>query len=554
MNDSPCNRTRVPAAATFPTFRRWQQILGATCSARLERSFLPTAFRKELRALLPLWLAALILPGLLLALTHSFLAPGALLILCAMLGGEVLGGEYSARTLAQLLAQPAARTLLWRRKMGALLAALVSTLLAWGLALYGFSQSDGTQLGFSDTEALITTVWAFAGTYCSAPWLSMICRSGLAGWVFSLAIPLMWAGVVSLAALIRYGSGADAALASAEWRLAQGGGVLLFWAFAAVRGRRTFLRLECNDARERQLSLPRWITRWFTVETGARVPAGSGWLLPLIGKELHLQQVPLMLGGVFAFVWAAAAAVKHFQPEARLEMLGPISLIYCAVVGLLAGSVCIAEERQLGTFDGQATLPVSSNAQWTVKVVTALTLAATLGIGLTLGLARTLTTTPDDLGEAFQVVSLFAFFGCMAAIVTSTFASCGLRAFLGAVLLAVGALIAFGVGMLIVQAFGGPMTRFLGGMGTSTVLSDREVHRKATIWLFTAVFACTAWRALSVSRRNYSQGPRCNARLAWPLIQMSLLLLAGTVFAGVFSRMDFAPPEQPTTVLMERTN
>ena len=51
-------------------------------------------------------------------------------------------------------------------------------------------------------------------------------------------------------------------------------------------------------------------------------------------------------------------------------------------ISLLAGSLASAEERQLGTLEWHALLPMSARTQWTVKAGMAVGVAVVLGLGL----------------------------------------------------------------------------------------------------------------------------------------------------------------------------
>ena len=62
-------------------------------------------------------------------------------------------------------------------------------------------------------------------------------------------------------------------------------------------------------------------------------------------------------------------------------MLAPF-FIYVLMIPLITGLVCMADERNLGTYSWQFTLPPSAKKQWHVKLLVTFSTCAGLGVAL----------------------------------------------------------------------------------------------------------------------------------------------------------------------------
>lgn len=73
---------------------------------------------------------------------------------------------------------------------------------------------------------------------------------------------------------------------------------------------RTFVRLEAIDGAGADVAMPRWLRRTARVGTGRPL-----WLLAK--KELHLQQMTLVIVALYITAWALLSVVKNVRPELR---------------------------------------------------------------------------------------------------------------------------------------------------------------------------------------------------------------------------------------------
>jgi hypothetical protein len=335
--------------------------------------------RKEIRAIVPGWVACLVvftaaaLPdqawSRTLGIAVYILAPAAL-------GALSMGHEYSGGTLSLLLSLPRRRENMYLAKLGAL-APMLLMLSAAGFLL-GVRPQDEGGLGF--------VLPLLCGLFI-APWLTMLCRNSLAGMVLTLATPAVVMFGSELAAAVHFGAdqtlgaGAVAFKAAVLWW-----GMLAVSAVAAVSGWRLFMRLEAIDGGGRAFRLP-WPRAGTTPTTTMPVFAHRHPLWRLMKKELYLQQLSWVVGGLYAFGWLALWFAKNAIPDLHMPLLFALTALNGFAVSVVAGSLGSAEERQLGTLEWHALLPMSARAQWGMKVGVTVGVACVLGLALPVALA-----------------------------------------------------------------------------------------------------------------------------------------------------------------------
>jgi hypothetical protein len=392
---------------------------------------LPFGVRKEIRALLPVWLAcaaAIVAAAVLQGLGgHRARTFAAWPILAYVLGSVTLGAlsmghEYTGRTLTLLLSLPAERRRLYLVKLGVLFPmVLILGALALGLVF--------TPRAF-DPDLVRRTTIPLLSVMCAlflAPWLTMICRNPIAGVVFAIVIPGLIHIVGDLAGTAAYGVRPDAerlTLAVLWW------GLTAVCAFAAVSSWRMFMRLEAIEGRDRQVPLPRWLSDPAAAAAPdverARHPV---WLL--VKKELRLQHLTFVVSGIYFLEWGTAALVRQMPLGFVGLPFAVLTVFHSGAAALLSGSLASAEERHFGTLESQVLLPMAAWKQWAVKAGMALGLAMLLGVGLP-ALLQSVSAAADD-------VRINAWFAGTVVLVTaaslyvSSLCASGLRAVLTAI-------------------------------------------------------------------------------------------------------------------------
>jgi hypothetical protein len=348
------------------------------------------AVDKDLRALLPTWCVF--------ALTIAIAASGlgtsiALLVYlmgCSMLGAMVIGHEFSHRTISALLTLPIGRRQMLLTKL-AVLALMVAGLgvvaAAWHVGdVTSVNRGMERYLPQAPAGASALVLPALCGL-CVAPWLTMLGRSPLAGAVFTCAtFCLMWfAGQVI--GVLMYGMRPEVATPMMTLRTAIAwNGTLAACAIAAAGMWFTFARLQATEFRSVSLDVRRRFVpraRPLVATQVQPLPSRRGhWLWKLTAKEIRLQSLTLVIGGLYVLAWYAVVNSRSLLPESLQLPLGMVTPIFGGTVGLVVGSFASAEERHLGTAAWQGLLPVAAWRQWTVKVVSALTIALVIGAGL----------------------------------------------------------------------------------------------------------------------------------------------------------------------------
>ena len=403
-------------------------------------AWIGAAAGKELRALLPMSVATAV------ALTAVALlarvVPGGLpeemglvafAVGLASTGAWSVGHEYAYRTLGFHLSQPIDRWRLLAVKL-ATLAGATALACAIGWITFAIAWPDAV-----DTRALTLTLGALAAVG-TAPALTMICRSPLAGAVFTLAIP-----AVSWVAADVVGALSDSPRDSESRRQLQLAWLTYSTVAAAAAGAAAvwFLNgsLEATEQRETSAGRGDLTPEQLLTPSNPTRHQRAGWLL--LKKELHLQQMPLLIGGLFVLVWLVLTLAERFTDGAAMAALPVITAIQFMVIPLLVGALASAEERQLGTLEWQRLLPMPGWQQWTLKVATVLLLSTVLAVGIPVVLAAIHPSSDHLVFSARKVMVVIAL--AVTSLYVSSLAPRGMWALLVSIPVALGVLALIGL-------------------------------------------------------------------------------------------------------------
>lgn len=351
------------------------------------------AVGKEVRALGPTYVAALIavIAGSF-GESHFLIASGLLGFAfgSVTLGAQAIGNEYSHGTLGLLLSQPRDRRRLFLDKMS-VLALMLVTLTGATLLLF----DDALKRAASPhTEPAMLVLAAACGLFV-APVLTMLCRSTLAGVVFTIAIPGLLATGADVVGGLVYGLDNHAAIdrfrLAVFWR-----GMAVICAIGSIAGWRMFLRLEVIEGRDPDVQFAEALE-----DTSDRIaqPARHHPFRALVRKELRLQQMAFAVAILFVLAWLGLAWLER-RPDPP-GLLLPLTALYAGMLAMLVGSLASAEERHHGTLEWQLLLPLPAWQPWLVKVGVALTIVALLGAGLPV-ILESLTPGDQYLGAVSQ--------------------------------------------------------------------------------------------------------------------------------------------------------
>jgi ABC-type transport system involved in multi-copper enzyme maturation permease subunit len=375
--------------------------------------------RKELRSILPPWGLALLLAILPIWLVWPGAAgiwagtPGYLVNTPFALGVLLLsltpfGQELNWGTSSILLAQPVSRARIWRIKTLLLALALllvfvaffVSALLRIG-SVMDISQVRGravpysadivrnlvTMIAENRREALLDSLMvgglgALAG-FAGGLWTTLLFRQVSAAFWLTLLVPM---GLGLLASQLLGGFSEVVA------RVGVCAVLGLYSAVGFVWARRLFEEVEDTQWTGGIVSLPKW------GRAAARTRLGIGRrkrraVRTLLRKEIQSQYVNLMLAVGLLVIHLLVLAVRrlgadylqlHSGPSLTLEAFPFLWL----AMPLLVGSVAVAEERKLGTFETLSCIPTSRWLQFSVKLGLSLLLGIFLGAVVPLTVER----------------------------------------------------------------------------------------------------------------------------------------------------------------------
>jgi len=300
---------------------------------------------------------------------------------CALLGALSIGQEFTDRTLAGLLAQPAARSSVLLHKVGVVAAMLLALGgLAWAYGLTPLAVARAWP-EISPTGRVLVTVLPVLGGVLLTPCLTLLTRSALAGCVFTIALSMLMMIGSQAAVPWLYGDAATLAQANARILDIFVHTMLAVVVLSALLMWRLFMRLEAIEGRGLELHLPAWLFKP-RVHLAAARSARSVWQ-QMLGKELHLQQLTFVVSGLYVAAWLAVVLVgESLFPTRRAGLMTVATLLHAGAIPLLAGSLASAEERQLGTLGWQVLLPIAAWRQWAVKAAVVLVLSLGLAIGV----------------------------------------------------------------------------------------------------------------------------------------------------------------------------
>jgi hypothetical protein len=398
---------------------------------------------------------------------YIFFANVAHALACLWLCANAFGSEFEHRTVAQWLVQPRSRGELYREKLG------VAGGIAGGTAVIFYLTTSWSIA--SDPQFLASILGPLILGLASAPFFTLISRSTLAGFVFTLTVPMaLYLILQTLLDVYHARVYPDLLYRSSEEQGVLWVGGVIYLGAMALAGWRVFKRLEWREGGAGGSSTlglyaltgawDRWIgRRWLGQPSTAQ----------LIRKELRLNVVPWLIAGILIGFWGLSLLIRKWAPESELGVAAsnPYTVtLYAGILGvfifLVTGASAIAEERVLGTLEWQWTQPIPMARQWRIKVGVATALALTLGLVLPAALvwlgfdAEALDTAfgqPDwepIAAYAAALVALFATSLYASSVSQSSMKAVALTPMLLASLWAVGALTILGVGVMLDDQWG----------------------------------------------------------------------------------------------------
>ena len=346
--------------------------------------------KKEIRLLLPCFLigCALALPNL----AFRFQSDGSLMswwwfvlafvfsgAMAVMLALNSFGAEVSSATFSNLLAQPISRQKIWDTKIALLATALFVVGACWSGCGIARLMMLGRELNLLDLFSGVITFGLVV--FSGALWTVLLLRQVAAAFWFTLLVP----GVilVILAAFF-----ADQ---SPEFFTGLTVSVLGLYSLAGFFfARWLFFRAQDVQWSGGTIVMPemRGLARFKSVASvRSWRPRAALWR-----KEFMLHQSQFVMAFVLLVLHLGVLGVRHFCDLSHSRDLKFTLEIFWGlwfVMPLLVGCAAVAEERKIGTLEGQLCLPVKRRTQFAIKFFVALFLSLLLGVAMPLLLEGT---------------------------------------------------------------------------------------------------------------------------------------------------------------------
>ena len=310
--------------------------------------------KKEIRLLLPSWIAATLL-ALVQAITrpYDFYVATLLFFGLTIMALTTIGRETSLNTFSSLLAQPAERMRIWQTKLSVLAGAFLIVLGVW-LAAFGIAFMN-SNVDASDAEssyALFITVCLIAtATFTGGLWSTLLLRQIAGAFWLTLLVPAVLVGITAGVLAEHYSDDAIIAILCIVLGIYSVGGFLF--------ARWLFFRAQDVGWSGGVITLPDW-------KVLARSPnavSTRNWrpIFALLKKEVQLQQVSLFGAAGILGLHLGVIILRtyhHFIKDSVGEVLTSIFWMVWLVLAPVIGSMAVAEERRLGVMEGQLCLPV----------------------------------------------------------------------------------------------------------------------------------------------------------------------------------------------------
>jgi hypothetical protein len=341
--------------------------------------------KKEIRLLLPSWIAAMVL-ALLPACVRSTdfyiwtrdddAIPLFLLFFgMATMALVSIGRECSLNTFSQLLSQPVERMRIWQTKLSVLAVAFLLVVGAWRLAtIFSFPDYGENTTDPDISETVLVAGWlVVVATFSGGLWATLLLRQIAGAFWLTLLVPATLSGfTAAFLSESQSDSGVIAALCVILGIYSVGGFLFARW---------LFFRAQDVGWTGGIISLPEW--KFFSTrsETAGEIRNRKP-IFTLLKKEFQLQQVSLMgaTGLLVLHIGVIVLRTHHkFTRDSAGEILTSIFWILWLVLPVLVGAMSVAEERRLGVMEGQLCLPASRRVQFIIKGLVTLFLGIFLG-------------------------------------------------------------------------------------------------------------------------------------------------------------------------------
>jgi len=339
--------------------------------------------KKEIRLLLPSFLASLLL-----ALT-IWLVPGdfdsrsffvQILIIFPFLFCPVtvvmmtlgaFGREFSSGTFSMLMAQPVPRHRIWFAKTLPLAVMVTLVWFVWCISYRLHNPSNQTTDDLLDTE-FWTAMFALA-IFSGGLWSVLLFRQMAAGFWFAVLTP---AALLVFIKNVIQPNVPDKLVERVVFAV-----FIVYGIAGFIFARWLFARVQDAHWTGGDIAMPemRGLAR-FKIGLGAR----RDWRprAALLAKEFQLHQSQFLMAGVLLLLHLGVIVTRklgYFPNNSTIELILEGFWMLWLVMPFLVGCAAVAEERKLGTLEGQLCLPAKRRTQFGLKLFVVLALSVVLG-------------------------------------------------------------------------------------------------------------------------------------------------------------------------------
>jgi len=332
--------------------------------------------KKEIRLLLPSWMAAVLL-----ALVQAIIRPYNFYAACLLFFGLAImalttfGRETSLNTFSLLLAQSAERMRVWQTKLSVLAVAFLTVFGVWLVAFrIAFLHSNVDVPDQASSYNLFITICLIAtATFTGGLWTTLLLRQLAAAFWLTLLVPAVLSGFAGGFLAPSQSNNTVIAVLCVVFAIYSVGGFLF--------ARWLFFRAQDVGWSGGVLTLPEW--KLFTASSeNAILTRNRKPIFALVKKEFQLHQVSLMAAFGLLVLHVGVIILRkyhHFAKDTAGEWFTTIFWMLWLVMAPVIGSMAVAEERRLGVMEGQLCLPVSRRVQFAIKGFLTLFLGIFLG-------------------------------------------------------------------------------------------------------------------------------------------------------------------------------
>ncbi|MGA3266448.1 MAG: ABC transporter permease subunit [Verrucomicrobiota bacterium] len=349
--------------------------------------------KKEIRLLLPTFAIACVLALSNLLLPQKMEGLNGILwafpfLLCpaavVMLALNSFGVEMSSGTFSTLLAQPVSRQKIWQTKILLLAVSLFIIAVLYSatvlLRTSNFHRSSAVVLGFWFNQLAPVSLFGLAA-FSGGLWTVLLLRQVAAAFWFTILVP----GAILMLFAALAGNMSDEAAT---------GVVTVILGLYSLSGlffaRWLFFRAQDAQWFGGTIALPEvrglgWWGKSRTTGAGSSVASPHrSWRprMALYLKELQLHQSQFVIAGALVLLHLGVILGRklgHIQRNSTTELILESFWGLWLVMPFLVGCAAVAEERKLGTHEGQLCLPPKRRTQFSVKLFVVLALSILFG-------------------------------------------------------------------------------------------------------------------------------------------------------------------------------